>query len=359
MLFKHLGQPKVLGQILGGIIVGPSLLGIAQSTEFIGHLSEIGVILLMFMAGLETDFEELKNSFDKSSAIAIGGVVMPFVLGVGAMFLAKDAVTLSEAIFVGVILTATSMGITVQTLSDLGRLRSTMGMSIFGKGHGNVWVLVMKIVAFFIMMIIVGGMIKKFLKDNKAEISRLRAIHLLAVSMILALVFAIFASELGMAAIIGAFFVGVIISTTQVKHRINHEVEKIGHGFFIPLFFANIGLGINLMSVLEHLHLALIITAVGIISKIVGSGIGARLAGFSKLESIQAGISMVPRAEVALIVANLGRASGMIGQDVFTAVILLVIGSTVATPLLLKWTEKWHKKEEGTLKNPRAATLRR
>lgn len=269
-LFKKWGQPKVLGQILAGVIVGPSILGWAQQTEFIANLAEIGVILLMFMAGLETDLEELKNSFHKSSAIALGGVLLPFFMGLGGMYLFKGDLPLSEAVFVGVILTATSMGI----------------------------------------------------------------------SLIMVLSFAIFASELGMAAIIGAYFVGVIISTTLVKHRINHEIEKVGHGFFIPVFFANIGVGIDLGSIVNYIWLALFITLIGIVSKIVGSGIGAKLSGFSKKESVQIGISMIPRAEVALIVSNLGLKAGLIGPDVYTSIIMLVIGTTIVAPLLLKQSEK-------------------
>jgi len=360
-LFRKWDQPKVLGQILAGVIVGPSILGLAHQTDFIANLAEIGVILLMFMAGLETDLEELKNSFHKSSAIAVGGVVLPFVMGVGGMYLFKGDLPLSEAVFVGVILTATSMGITVQMLTDMGRLQTSMGMSIlgaaviddiagviiltivmgvFGSGHTDVMGLMIKIAAFFGIIAIVGVVIKDFVKDNDAEIKKLKAIHLLGVSLIMVLSFAIFASELGMAAIIGAYFVGVIISTTQVKHRINHEIEKVGHGFFIPIFFANIGVGIDLGSIANYLWLALFVTFVGIVSKIVGSGIGAKMSGFSKKESVQIGISMIPRAEVALIVANLGLKAQLIGQDVYTSIIMLVIGTTIAAPLLLKQSEK-------------------
>ncbi len=370
-LFKKIGQPKVLGQILAGVIVGPSLLGIAHQTEFIANIAEIGVILLMFMAGLETDLEELKKSFHKSSAIALGGVLLPFVMGVGGMYLFKGDVPLSEAVFVGVILTATSMGVTVQILSDMGRLKSTMGMSILGAaviddiagviiltivmglfsgGHTDVTGLMIKISAFFGIVIVVGVVVKDFVKENRSEISRLRAIHLLGISMVLVLSFAIFASEFGMAAIIGAYFVGVIISTTQVKHRINHEIEKIGHAFFIPIFFASIGVGIDIGSIMTYMELALFIAFIGIISKIIGSGIGAKLSGFSNKESVQVGISMIPRAEVALIVANLGIGAGLIGQDVYTSIIMLVIGSTIAAPYLLKKTEKW--KEDLTANKP-------
>ncbi len=358
---KRLSMPKILGQIVGGVLVGPSILGIATSTEFIGQLSELGVILLMFLAGLETDFEELKKSAESSSLIALGGVVVPFAMGFGAVAFFKADYQLAEAVFVGVILTATSMGITIQTLSELGRLKSRFGMSIlgaaviddvvgvmilavvlgiFGKSPSNLGLLFSKIIAFFILLSLIGSFASKFILKNRKLFKKLSASKLLAGSFLLALLFAIFASEFGMAAIIGAYFVGVIISTTQLKHSVTAEIDKIGSVFFIPIFFVNIGLGINLGLLKDNLAIAVLIAAVGIVSKIIGSGIGAKFSGFDSRESLQVGISMVPRAEVALIVSNLGLSAGFIGQDIFTGIILLVLSSTILMPLMLKWTSK-------------------
>jgi len=368
-LSKKLGQPKILGQILGGVIIGPSLLQIATSTEFVSHLAELGVVLLMFLAGLETDLDELKSSFENSSKIAIGGIVVPFVLGVLGIYLISDHFMMKEAVFLGVILTATSMGIAIQTLSELGRLKSKFGMSIlgaaiiddvagvmilaivlgiFGQSKSSIMLLVGKIIAFFIIISFVGGLLSKFILNNKKWFNKISGGHLLMGSFLLTLVFAITASEFGMAAIIGAYFVGLIISTTQLKHKVYGEVEKFGSSFLIPIFFVNIGMSINLSIIGDHLTLALFITGVGIISKIIGSYIGARLSKFDKVDALQVGISMVPRAEVSLIMANIGLKAGLISTGIFTGIILLVITSSIITPILLKVTSRLKKPHVNT-----------
>ncbi len=357
LICKKLGQPRIAGQILAGVLIGPSIFGLVAHNGFINNLAEIGIILLMFLAGLETDIDELKESFDKSIIIAIGGLIVPFALGVLGIYIIKDNFEISEAIFLGVILTATSMGITIQTLSEMGKLKTKQGISIlgaaiiddilgiiiltivlgvFGKGHTSVTMLILKILAFFIILSIVGGVISELILKNRKIVRKIKPIYLLSTSLVLALLFASFANELGVAAIIGAYSIGVIISTTQLKSRIAKEVSRFGYGFFIPIFFVNIGLSVSLGKVMGNLGIAVIIALIGIVSKIIGSGIGGKLSGFTNKESFQIGISMVPRAEVALIVANLGLTAGFIKDDIFTSIILLVILSTVLTPLMLK-----------------------
>lgn len=368
LICQRLGQPKILGQILAGILIGPSILGLVTHSSLINNLAEIGVILLMFLAGLETDYKELKESFEKSSMIALGGILVPFALGVLGIYLIKENAVLSEAIFVGVLLTATSMGIIVQSLSELGKLKTKQGvvilgaaiiddivgiiiltivLGIFGKGHTNVTMLILRILLFFFILSILGEVISKFVLKNRKIIRKIKSIYLLSISLILALLFAVFANEFGLAAIIGAYFIGVILSTTQLKNRITKEVSRFGYGFFIPIFFANIGIGVHLGKVTEYLGIAILITLIGIISKIIGSGVGAKISGYSNMESLQIGISMIPRAEVALIVANLGLKTGFIQSDIFTSIILLVIVSTILTPLILKriWNQPTKKRQ--------------
>ncbi|MCH4886912.1 cation:proton antiporter [Acidaminobacter sp. JC074] len=361
MISKHLGQPRILGQILAGVLIGPSLLGFVEQSDFISHLAELGVILLMFLAGLETDLEELKSSFENSSKIALGGIIVPFGMGFLGLYLVSDTFVVQEGVFLGVILTATSMGIAIQTLSEMGRLKSRFGMSIlgaaiiddvagvlilaialgiFGKSQSSIALLVGKIILFFVLISLVGGLISKFIFKNKKWFNKISSSHLLAGSFLLTLLFAITASEFGMAAIIGAYFVGLIISTTPIKHKVFGEIEKFGTGFFIPIFFVNIGMSVNLKIIGEHIWMALFVTTIGIVSKVIGSYIGGRLSDFDKRDALQIGISMVPRAEVALIIANIGLKSGFIGEGIFTGIILLVIVSSVLTPLLLKLTSK-------------------
>jgi Kef-type K+ transport system membrane component KefB len=370
---KKMGQPKILGQILGGVIIGPSVLGFVEHTTFISNLAEIGVILLMFLAGLETEYEKLKSSFEQSAWIALGGISIPFILGFLGMVLVKDGVTIQEAVFVGVILTATSMGITIQTLSELGRLKSSFGMSvvgatiiddvagviilaitlgIFGKSSSSVSLLLIKIALFFILLMWLGKVIGTLISKNTAFLDKVKSQYLLSGSFFLALLFAIFAQEFGMAAVIGAYFIGVIISRTQLKHRVIGEIDKFGTGLFIPIFFVNIGLSIDLGQIGNHLGMALMITIVGIVSKIIGSGLGAKISGYKNGECLQIGMSMVPRAEVTLIIANLGLSAGIIDTGVFMGVVLLVITSSVMTPIMIKWVSKKTDKATKANKEP-------
>ncbi|BES64994.1 cation:proton antiporter [Gottschalkiaceae bacterium SANA] len=371
-LAKRLNQPQIVGQILGGVLIGSSILGIVEQSEFIGKLSEIGVIVLMFITGLETSLSELKASAERSAAIAIGGIVLPFAMGFLSIMLLKENFMISEAVFLGVILTATSMGVTVKILAEFRALQSKQGVSVlgaaviddivgimilsvalgaFGKSTASLWMLLMKIAIFFVIVIFAGEWISTAVNRNIRILKELKSKFLLPISISLILLFAITASEFGMAAIIGAYFVGVILSTTQMKHRITHEVEKFGTGFFIPIFFVNIGLSVNMTMVGKYFTLAIAITFVGILSKVIGSGIGARISGFDYLSSLQIGVSMVPRAEVALIVSNIALKAGLIGEDIFVGVILLVIVSSVVSPMLYKGLEQRKKKTSKLLKD--------
>ncbi len=307
-IFKKLRLSMVLGQIIGGVIIGPSLLGVINQTEFISNLSEIGVILLMFVAGLETNYEKLKASFNQSFLIALGGIIIPFLLGAGALFLIKPSVDLKEAVFLGIILTATSMGITVKLLSETHVLSTKLGMSTlgatiiddiagvivltfalgsFGSQDASIAALVLKIATFFVLLIIVGNMLVKFISKNKRYLKAIKPVYMLRTVLCITFIFAIYANDLGMASILGAYFIGLIISTTSLKKRINDEVSNFGSSFFIPIFFANIGIGLNLGEVLQFLPLAILITVIGIASKIIGAGLGAKLSGFNTPDAIK------------------------------------------------------------------------
>lgn len=364
---KKLGQPKLIGQIVGGIILGPSILSLIPQTIFIKNLAEIGVILLMFLAGLETDFEELKESIGKSSKIALGGILAPFLLGIGGMYLLRGELILNEALFVGVILTATSMGVTIQTLAELKELNSTFGMSILGaaviddilgillltvvmgvlgKATTSISFLILKIGLFALLLLIIGKLLSQFILKNNQLLKKLKTKYLLAGALTLVFLFSIFAQEFGIATIIGAYFIGLILSTTQLKEKLTYEVDKFGTSFFVPIFFVNIGLSIDLSMVSQYFVTTLVIVAIGIISKILGSYIGARFSGFKNRQSWRVGFSMIPRTEVSLIIATMGIKAGFIGPDIFSGVVLLVVVSIILSPWLLK---KSKKKEDSSL----------
>jgi len=357
ILAKQLGQSKVLGQILAGILLGPSVLSLGTSTDFISHLAEIGVILLMFLAGLETEVDGLKKSFDKSSWIALGGILLPFVMGFGVIYFYKGDWTLGEAVFTGVMLTATSMGIAISSLSDQKLMKTPVGMGflgatiiddvagviilsitlgLFGQSKTSILLLISKIVVFFILILWLMKFVAPKINKNIRYLDKLKSSHLLAGSILAVLLFGIMSSEFGLAAIIGAYFVGLILSQTKLRHKVTSEVEKFGVSFFIPLFFINIGISIDLSSVIDHWPLAVLITLVGLVSKLVGSSLGGKISGLTKKESLQIGISMMPRAEVTLIIANLGLKTGLIGPDVYNGAILLVLTSSLVTPIALK-----------------------
>jgi len=357
---KRLGFPRLLGEIIGGIIIGSSVLGLVSQTEFISNLAEIGVILIMFLAGLETDLEELKKSAKKSSLIAIGGIVIPFIMGFGLIYVLRTALDIREAIFLGVIMTATSMGITVSTLKDLKELKSEFGMSIlgaaviddivgviilaialgsFGQATTSVETLILQILLFLVSIIVIGKLISATILKNRKFFEKVKPKHILSVSLITVFMFSVFASDFGMAAIIGAYSIGTIISTTTLKEKVINQVDQFGVALFIPVFFVNIGLMLDVDVISKYFGITLLVAFTGITSKLIGSYIGARVSGFDNRQSFRVGISMAPRAEVTLIISNLALKLGFIGEDIFAGVILLVLVSTVFTPWVLRKTK--------------------
>ncbi|MTI66365.1 MAG: cation:proton antiporter [Firmicutes bacterium] len=349
-------QPAVLGQIIAGLLIGPSVFGLVHETEFINHMAEIGVILLMFIAGLETDLADLKASSKSSTSIALGGVIGPLILGMGAILLISPEADIVEALFVGVILTATSVSITVQALKELGQLRTKQGVGILGAAiiddvvgiilltlvvgmvtpseSSNIFLVLGKIAAFFILSIVIGVIFSKVLTKYKDFISRENRV--LPYALIFCFLLAFVAEELGVAAIIGAYFTGVVFSTTPHRNRVSHEIQRIAYSLFVPIFFINIGLSVEIHHIGSSLLLSLFIILAAVLGKVLGCGIGAKISRFNNREALQISIGMIPRAEVALIVANLGLKLKLIGENIFTAIILLVLVSTIITPILLQ-----------------------
>ena len=367
IICRKLKQPKILGQTLVGIVIGTAWLGLIKNIDFINELGEIGIILLMFLVGVETDLEELRKSFGKEMSIALGGVIVPFVFGALGIFLLKGNINIVESVFVGSILTATSVGVTVEALGEMGKLKTNQGVSVLGaaiiddiigivllaivvgligkQGSINVYFVVIKIILFFILILISNKIFKFLLSKNHKIRSNLKSINsssLLNISMIFIFLFSIVADKLGISSFIGSYFLGVLISNVDesVKQDIYKQIVPVGYGFFIPIFFVSIGVGITLDNISDVLLMGGLLTFIGIVSKIIGCGIGAKLVNFTTRESFQIGISMIPRAEVALIVANIGVNKGIIGYEILASTILLVIISTVVTPLLLKISYK-------------------
>ncbi|QSX05054.1 cation:proton antiporter [Sedimentibacter sp. zth1] len=363
-------QPCVLGQILAGLLIGPSVFGIIGETEIISCLSEIGVILLMFMAGLETDLEELKRSAGSSLFIALGGIVVPYILGVGAVLLFYKDATIEAAIFAGVILTATSISITVQSLREFNKVKDKVGVNILGAAimddvigivilavvvgivsptnGSNPLIIIAKIIVFFVLALIVGIILVKLFSKYLHKFA-----HIVTpgtVALICCFLIAFFASELGLATIIGAYTAGIIFSKIRkFKSKVDNDFSVIAYTIFTPIFFANIGIGVDLNGI-TSIVFPVIFLVVAIFGKIIGCGVTAKLTGFSNKEALQVGIGMIPRAEVALIVANLGKNLGIIPNGLFTSAIVVSMGTTILTPILLKKVFKEKNNKDNLIK---------
>lgn len=352
-LSVRLGLPAVVGKLIIGVIIGPAIFSWVENSEIIDELSEIGVLLLMFIAGLETDIDELKRSFKSSTAVAIGGILLPFVGG----YLVGTAIGMepSHVIFLGLLLSATSVSITVQSLKELNMLKSRESttilgaailddilvvillafvMSIFGGEEIN---LVLVISKKFIFFIITGLMIWKGAKWFMKWLAPLRVTEsVISAGLIVCFLLAFVAEELGVAGIIGAFAAGLAISQTKYKEEVEHKLEPIAYAIFVPIFFVSVGFSVSFEGLGEHLGLIAVLSITAILSKLLGSGLGARLTGFSTRSSLGIGSGMVSRGEVALIIATIGLESGLLNPDYFTVLVIVVILTTLITPFLLK-----------------------
>src|SRR5690606_3360385 len=359
-LSTKIGQPSVFGKLLVGIILGPSLLGIIHPNELIGELAEVGVILLMFLAGLETDLKEFKKNAFASTSVAIGGVVLPFLGGVGLSMLFGFDTTVS--IYLGVLLVATSVSISVQTLRELGKLKSREGVTILGAavlddvlgiiilsavlglsagsaagagGIGAILILLVKIAVFFVLAIAIGYFVlPKLLKlFQRFQVSQ----TVLAFGVIVALLFAYMGELFGVAGIVGSYICGLMLSLTPQSEEMTHKVETFSYPFFVPFFFVNIGLVANFREFnTEILWFSVLLAIVAILGKIFGCAIGAKVAKFNTSSSFGIGAGMVARGEVGLIIAMIGIERGIISNDLFSSAIIVVIATTLVTPPLIK-----------------------
>lgn len=350
---ERVKMPPVMGELLFGIVIGPSILGVVAPSEFTDMLGSIGIIVLLFLVGMDTDISDLKKSGKTSFFSALGGVFVPMIFGFTVAYFLGFPKT--ESIFIGAILTATSVGITVRALVDMKKLDTSIGMTILGAAviddiMGIIILTVLgslasfsifgffgvigKILLFFALALYLGF---KLMPLIMRKVQRFRAPEaLLSFSLIFMLGISLIAKSIGLAAIIGAFFGGVILHRVSQKEIISEKVYSLGYSVFIPIFFVNIGVETNIEAIPEVGLLALAIILVAVISKIVGAGIGAKLGGFKYKDSLKVGIGMIPRMEVALIIARTGLKLGIIGESVFSITIVLVMVTTLITPLLLK-----------------------
>ncbi|WP_217557629.1 cation:proton antiporter [Paenibacillus sp. GbtcB18] len=348
----RLGQPSVLGKLLVGIVLGPNLLGVVTNTDVLQEISQIGVILLMFIAGLETDTEEFKRTGKASGYVGVAGIIVPFGLGYFAGILLNQSPL--EASFLGLLLSATSVSISVQALKEMGKLKSREGTTILGAaviddvlviialaflmsmagGDVNLGMIVVKKVAFFAVALLlawkaVPWILKKFAPLRVTE-------TVITAALIICFGYAYLAEYTGVAAIIGAYIAGVAISLTNYKHEVFEKVETIGYSIFVPVFFTSIGVTVQFQGISSSIGLIVILSLLAIATKLAGSAIGARLAGFKWRSSLAIGAAMVSRGEVALIIAAIGQESGLLSAEMFAVIVVVVLVTTIVTPPMMK-----------------------
>lgn len=360
---KKIKLPQVVGALLAGLLLGPAMFGVIEETDLLTSISELGVIVLMFAAGLETDINELKKTGKASFIIALLGVVVPLLGGFGiAHFFNEgdEALTSSvflQNLFIGVIMTATSVSITVETLKELGKLTTPAGNAILGAAiiddvlgivaltivtssadpNVNIVSVLLKIAAFFVLAILVGIIFNKlFTKWSGAAEKDLRR-HVI-VSFVFCLLLAYVAEELfGVADITGAFVAGLAISNSPRSEYITHRFDTLSYMLLSPVFFASIGLKVVLPEMTgELIVFTVLLCIIAILTKILGCGAGAKICKFSNKEAIQIGTGMISRGEVALIVANKGAAVGLMSSTYFGPIVIMVVITTVITPIMLK-----------------------
>ncbi len=371
---RKIHMPAVVGALVAGVILGPSCLNLITLTGdtgvFLEQMAEIGVILLMFNAGLETDLSELKKNGVASFVTALIGVVVPLLGGfLGyAFFFHTDFSDYDEvlkAVFVGVVLTATSVSITVETLREMGKLKGKVGTTILGAAviddiigiivltivtslkdtSVSPITVVLKIVLYFVfiaVLIFVLAKLKVFVEEQDEK--RRTAIICVALCFILSYI-----SEeyFGIADITGAYFAGLMLCTMKVGPYVARRCEIPSYLIFSPVFFASVGLKVTLGGMDTSIWIfAIILLVIAILSKVVGCGLGAKICGCTGKEAFQVGIGMISRGEVALIVAQKGYASGMLDDVLFAPIVLVVIVTTLITPILLKLVMKDNDSEK-------------
>jgi monovalent cation:proton antiporter-2 (CPA2) family protein len=348
----RLGQPSVLGKLLIGIVLGPAVLGLVTNTDMLQELSQIGVILLMFIAGLETDTEEFKRTGKSSAFVGVAGIAVPFVFG----YLAGIATGMQgiEAVFLGLLLSATSVSISVQALKEMGMLKSREGTTILGAAviddilviialafvmsfagsDVHLGMVVVKKIVFFAVAIllawkVVPWVMKKFAPLRVSE-------SVISAALIICFSYAYMAEYAGVAAIIGAYIAGLAISLTPYKHEVFEKVETISYSLFVPVFFTSIGVTVEFGGLAGNIGLIVLLSIVAVATKLVGSALGARLSGFRWKPALGIGAAMVSRGEVALIIAAMGLEAGLLDKDMFAVVVIVVLITTLITPPMMK-----------------------
>ncbi len=356
MLTRRAHMPQVIGALIAGIVLGPSMLNIVPFNDTIEVLSEIGVLLIMFNAGLETNFSDMKKNF--KSSITIGVIEVIFCLVCGIVFAYGFGITDMKAVFIGVLLTATSLGITVEALSEMGKVRTEVGSAVLGLSVVDdiigiilltvvlnlstaesfsivtIGFLLLKIAGFFVVAILTGILVQKAFMKMFSMSGNTRRVSILALAF--CFIMAWLAEQFQLADITGAYIAGLILCNIKSAEYIEHKTTVLSYLLFSPIFFASIGLKTELSGMTkEILIFAVGFMVLSLVSKVAGNFIGAKICKFPTKVAVGIGMGMVCRGEVTLIMANKGIEANVLDPVLFPAIILMVIFTALVTPLLL------------------------
>ncbi|MFT8606674.1 MAG: cation:proton antiporter [Liquorilactobacillus ghanensis] len=366
-LFTRSGLPGVLGQLIAGILIGPAVLNVVQPTTNLAEFAQIGVILLMFMAGIESNLSQLKKYFKPALAVAIAGVILPIAVMGGASFL--FGYHFQEALFIGVVFSATSVSISVVVLREFKQLESREGATILGAAVADD---IIGVLLLSLMIALIGendsatvgngsGLARQLLfqglffvgvyllvKWVAPAIMNLSKKLLVPTSrticaIIICLSMAFLADEVGLSGAIGAFFAGIAVGQTSARKVADQYIEPIGNAIFIPVFFVNIGLELSFSNLFSSLPFILLMTLLAILTKWFGGELGARLTGFDQKSGRIVGTGMVARGEMALITAQIGFSAHLLAKSLYVDLILVIVLATLVAPLLLRWSLKEKK----------------
>lgn len=368
---RRIGIPAVIGQLLVGILIGPAVLGWVHNNAFMHTFSEIGVIILMFIAGLESDLGMLKKYFKPALAVAFSGVVFPVVLiyFFGKLF----HFSFEQAIFLGVTFSATSVSISVEVLKELKRLKSKEGTTILGAaviddiisviilsvlvsmfsnvakaqgGHhsSNLWMSFLLDALYFVVIFFLFEWIAPKMMRLGEHLKVASSVTLM--SIVLCLGMAWLAEQVGLSDVVGAFFAGVAIAQTPYKQEVDSNIEPIGYAVFIPMFFVSIGLNMTFKGFFDDLIFIVSLTILALITKWLGCGLGAKALGMNYDSMNIIGSGMVSRGEMALIIAQIGYEAHLLSSEYYSGVIFVIILTTLAAPFMLKAAIKRQMRNE-------------
>jgi monovalent cation:proton antiporter-2 (CPA2) family protein len=357
---RRIGIPAVIGQLLAGVLLGSAGLHLVQTNELVHEFSEIGVILLMFLAGLESDLALLRKYFKPGLLVAVFGVILPLVFGLGTG--EAFQVSFKESVFFGIILAATSVSISVEVLKELNVVNTKEGSTILGAsvvddilavlilslsipfftgGATNetpLSLLLIEQVLYFVLIFALVKWIAPYLIQLAEKLFANAAI--IITSLVICLGMSYLADFVGLSSVIGAFFAGIAVSQTRVKQEVMHNVEALGYAIFIPVFFVSIGLDVSFENFGEQLLFIVAFTIVAIVSKLFGGFLGSKIAGFETNSALMVGAGMISRGEMALVILQIGHQSNMIEPQYYSPLVIIILLSTLLSPLILKYFTK-------------------